>query len=93
LAEKPHAHSNYCRNKKVTGETQTLGTTGLTASPSSSSSSNAIQLSVYIDGANPLFIKSLKLQIREDPDYDKVIARYKSDVLGDKIHLNMFMLR
>jgi len=34
---------------------------------------------VYIDGANPSFIKSLKLQIGEDADYDKVIARYKSD--------------
>jgi hypothetical protein len=39
--------------------------------------------SVYIDGANPSFIKSLKLQIGEDPDYDKVIARYRSDGLGD----------
>ena len=34
---------------------------------------------VYIDGANPSFIKSLKLQIGEDPHYDKVIARYKSE--------------
>ena len=31
----------------------------------------------YIDGANPSFIRSLKLQIGEDPDYDKVIARYR----------------
>src|ERR671939_255184 len=38
---------------------------------------------VYIDGANPSFIRSLKLQIGEDPDYDKVIARYKSEGLGD----------
>jgi hypothetical protein len=38
---------------------------------------------VCIDGANPSFIKSLKLQIGEDPDYDKVIARYKSEKLGD----------
>jgi hypothetical protein len=38
----------------------------------------------YIDGANPSFIKSLKLQIGEDPDYDKVIARYESQALGDK---------
>jgi hypothetical protein len=36
---------------------------------------------VYIDGANPSFIKSLKLQIGEDPEYDKVIARYKSEKL------------
>jgi hypothetical protein len=38
---------------------------------------------VYIDGANPSFIKSLKLQIGEVADYDKVIARYRSDGLGD----------
>jgi hypothetical protein len=38
---------------------------------------------VYIDGANPSFIKSLKLQIGEDADYDKVIARYRSEELGD----------
>ena len=30
-----------------------------------------------VDGANPSFIKSLKLQIGEDPDYDKIIAKYK----------------
>jgi hypothetical protein len=39
--------------------------------------------SVYVDGANPSFIKSLKLQIGEDADYDKVIARYRSEGLGD----------
>jgi hypothetical protein len=38
---------------------------------------------VYIDGANPSFIKSLKLQIGEDADYDKVIASYRSEKLGD----------
>jgi hypothetical protein len=38
---------------------------------------------VYIDGANPSFIKSLKIQIGEDADYEKVIARYKSEGLGD----------
>jgi hypothetical protein len=38
---------------------------------------------VYIDGANPSFIRSLKLQIGEDPDYDKVIARYKAEGLDD----------
>jgi hypothetical protein len=37
---------------------------------------------VYIDGANPSFIKSLKLQIGEDADYDKVIARYKAEGFG-----------
>ena len=38
---------------------------------------------VYIDGANPSFIRSLKLQIGEDADYDKVIARYRSEGLGN----------
>jgi len=38
---------------------------------------------VYIDGANPSFIKSLKIQIGEDADYDKVIARYRAEKLGD----------
>jgi hypothetical protein len=38
---------------------------------------------VYIDGANPSFIRSLKLQIAEEPDYDKVIARYRADGLPD----------
>jgi hypothetical protein len=38
---------------------------------------------VYIDGANPSFIKSLKLQIGEDLDYEKVIARYRAEGLGD----------
>ena len=33
---------------------------------------------IYVDGANPSFIKSLKIQLGEDPDYDKVIAYYKS---------------
>jgi hypothetical protein len=44
---------------------------------------------VYIDGANPSFIKSLKLQIGEDADYDKVIARYRSEKLGDNWSQNM----
>ncbi|MFL6355039.1 MAG: DEAD/DEAH box helicase family protein, partial [Nitrososphaeraceae archaeon] len=44
---------------------------------------------VYIDGANPSFIRSLKLQIGEDPDYDKVIARYRSEKLGDNWSQNM----
>ena len=39
--------------------------------------------SVYIDGANPSFIKSLKIQIGEEADYDKVIARYKAEGFGD----------
>ena len=38
---------------------------------------------VYVDGANPSFIKSLKLKIGEEADYDKVIARYRSQGLGD----------
>jgi hypothetical protein len=38
---------------------------------------------IYIDGANPSFIKSLKLQIGEDADYDKVSSRYRSEGFGD----------
>ena len=38
---------------------------------------------VYIDGANPAFIKSLKIWIGEEADYDKVIARYRSEGFGD----------
>ena len=38
---------------------------------------------VYIDGANPSFIKSLKLQIGEESEYDKVIAKYRAEGLGD----------
>jgi hypothetical protein len=37
---------------------------------------------VYIDGANPSFIRSLKLQIGEDADYDKVIAKYRSEKMS-----------
>jgi hypothetical protein len=37
----------------------------------------------YIDGANPSFIKSLKIQIGEEAEYDKVIARYRSEGWGD----------
>jgi hypothetical protein len=38
---------------------------------------------VYIDGANPSFIKSLKLHIGEDAEYDKEIARYKAEGFRD----------
>jgi hypothetical protein len=44
---------------------------------------------VYIDGANQSFIKSLKLQIGEDADYDKVIARYRSEKLDDSWSQNV----
>jgi hypothetical protein len=44
---------------------------------------------IYIDGANPSFIKSLKIQIGEDADYDKVITRYKAEKLGDSWSQNM----
>ena len=36
---------------------------------------------IYIDAANPSFIKS-KIWISEDSDYDKVIARYRLEWLG-----------
>jgi hypothetical protein len=32
---------------------------------------------IFIDGANPSFIRSLKLQIREEPNYENIIAYYK----------------
>ena len=32
---------------------------------------------ILIDGANPSFIRSLKLQLNENPAYEKVIARCK----------------
>jgi len=38
---------------------------------------------IYIDGANPSFIKSLKLQIGEEAEHDQMIARYKAEGLGD----------
>lgn len=48
---------------------------------------------IYIDGANPSFIKSLKLQIGEDADYHKVIARYKSEKLRDATKIwELFLL-
>jgi hypothetical protein len=34
---------------------------------------------IYIDGANPSFIRPLKLLLDEDPEYEKAIARYKSE--------------
>ena len=39
--------------------------------------------------ANPSFIRSLKLQIGEDPEYDKVIARYKADGFDSDEHKSM----
>src|SRR5919199_979120 len=38
---------------------------------------------VYIDGANPSFIRSLEIQIDEDAEHDKVIARYRSEGWDD----------
>ena len=40
--------------------------------------------SVSIDGANPSFIRSLKLQIGEDPNYLEQIARSKSEGLTEE---------
>jgi hypothetical protein len=34
---------------------------------------------IYIDDANPS--KSLKLQIGEDADYNRVIARYRAEIV------------
>ena len=48
-----------------------------------------------IDGANPSFITSLKLKIgeeEEEEDYDKVIARYRFEKLGDDWSENVKMV-
>jgi Terminase RNaseH-like domain len=37
----------------------------------------------YVDGANPSFIRSLKIETGEDPDYDKVIERARKVGFGD----------
>jgi hypothetical protein len=42
----------------------------------------------YIDGANPSFIRSLKLQIGERPDYLEQIARLKTDGMTEEQALN-----
>ena len=39
---------------------------------------------VYIDGSNPSFIRSLKLQIGEAADYIEELARYKSQGLSEE---------
>jgi hypothetical protein len=39
---------------------------------------------VYIDGANPSFIRSLKIQIGETADYIEELARYKSQGLTEE---------
>jgi terminase large subunit-like protein len=44
---------------------------------------------VFIDGANTSFIRSLKLQIGEDPDYDKVIARNNLEKMSGNWSQNM----
>jgi hypothetical protein len=44
---------------------------------------------IYIDGANRSFINSLKLQIGEGRDYDKVIARHRAEKSGDNWSQNM----
>ena len=37
---------------------------------------------IYVDGANPSVIKSLKMQLGEDPNYDKVISRIQVTKVG-----------
>jgi hypothetical protein len=39
---------------------------------------------VYIDGSAPSFIRSLKIQVGEDPEYEKVIARAKAEGFDDE---------
>jgi hypothetical protein len=46
--------------------------------------------SVYVDGSAVSFIRSLKIQIGEEADYEQAIARYKSEgYQGDSWHQNM----
>jgi hypothetical protein len=47
---------------------------------------------IYIDSANPSFIKSLKLQIGEESDYDKVVATYTFEKLENNWSQNMKMV-
>jgi hypothetical protein len=42
-----------------------------------------LEFRTTVDGANPSFIRSLKLQIGEEAEHDQVIARYRSEKLGD----------
>ena len=39
-----------------------------------------ITVATYIDGPNRSFIKSLKLWVGEDAEYNKVIAKYRSGI-------------
>ena len=38
-----------------------------------------IRCRIFVDGANPSFIKALKDRVDEDPEYDKPIAFYKKN--------------
>jgi aromatic ring-cleaving dioxygenase len=68
-------HSRRATRAKTQQQRQLLFLCSFDSAPSSDK--------VYIDGANPSFIESLMLQIGEEADYDKVIARYRADKLGD----------
>ena len=63
--------------------------------PAYGSSAFGIVVTQWVDGIVQImhveesFIRSLKLQIGEDADYDKVIARYRSEGLGDSWSENM----
>jgi hypothetical protein len=48
---------------------------------------------VYIDRANPSFIRPLKIQIAEDAEYDKTIARYRAEGRGDSWGEHMKIVR
>jgi hypothetical protein len=52
---------------------------------------------IFVDGANPSFIRSLKSRMGDDPDYEEQIARWKSNnganvVTLDWLTNNMFIL-
>jgi hypothetical protein len=50
---------------------------------------------VFVDGANPSFIRALKDRVDEDPDYEKQIERYKHNYSSYDLQFlqqNMFVI-
>jgi hypothetical protein len=47
---------------------------------------------IFVDGANPEFIRSLKRQLGENPDYEQEIDRIKKDFPGCDHEQNMLVV-
>jgi hypothetical protein len=47
---------------------------------------------IFVDGANPEFIRSLKRQLGENPDYEQEIDRIKKDFPGCDYTCNMLVV-